>query len=110
MEERRKNKRSELKSTITIKRLDQDTTEYIDIEIVDVSKSGVGFNCKEPLIIGALYESDLRIWTQEVLHAILEIVRIEKKGDMYSYGATFVGMPAMDAFRIEAYQAFEDEK
>lgn len=110
MEERRKSKRSELKSTITIKRLDKDTTEYIDIEIVDVSKSGVGFNCREPLIIGAMYESDLRIWTQEVLHAILEIVRIEKKGDMYSYGATFVGMPAMDSFRIEAYQAFENER
>ncbi|MGN0384998.1 MAG: PilZ domain-containing protein [Lachnospiraceae bacterium] len=110
MEERRKSKRSELKSTITIKRLDQDTTEYIEIDIVDVSKSGVGFNCKEPLIIGAMYESDLRIWTQEILHAILEIVRIEKKGDMYSYGATFVGMPAMDSFRIEAYQAFENER
>lgn len=110
MEERRKSKRSELSSTITIKRLDENKAEHVDIDIVDISKSGVGFNCKEPLVIGALYESDLRIWTQEVLHAILEIVRIEKKGDMYSYGATFVGMPAMDTFRIEAYQAFENEK
>ena len=43
--------------------------------IIDVSPNGVGFLCKEVLSIGAVYESKLRIWTQEVLHAFLQIVR-----------------------------------
>ena len=81
MEERRKNNRIKLTSSLFIKRLDRDTQEKVEIEILDVSKSGVGFSCSKPLEIGAVYESHLRIWTQEVLHAFLEIVRIEKAAD-----------------------------
>lgn len=109
MEERRRNKRIELSSTLTVKRLDNGSASQIDIEIVDVSKTGVGFTCKTALEIGAVYESDLRIWTQEVLHAFLEIVRIEKKGNDYIYGAIFIGMPEMDSARIETYETVRDE-
>lgn len=87
MEERRKAKRTELTSKLLMKRLDNQKTEEVDIEVVDVSKSGVGFTCKEPLTIGAIYEAYLTIWTKEVLHAVLEIVRIEKKEDTIAYGA-----------------------
>ena len=103
MEERRKNKRIKLTSTLLMKRLDRDTQDSVEIEIIDVSKSGVGFSCSKPLEIGAVYESHLRIWTQEVLHAFLEIVRIEKVADGFVYGAIFVGMPEMEASRIEVY-------
>lgn len=108
MEERRRSKRTQLQSKIVVKRLDSGAQEELDIEVVDVSKSGVGFNCNAPLTIGAVYEAYLTIWTKEVLHAILEIVRIEKKGDTIAYGATFVGMPEMDAARIEVYQTVEE--
>lgn len=110
MEERRKAKRTELTSKLLMKRLDNQKTEEVDIEVVDVSKSGVGFTCKEPLTIGAIYEAYLTIWTKEVLHAVLEIVRIEKKEDTIAYGAVFVGLPEMDAFRIETYQTVEESK
>ncbi len=110
MEERRKAKRTELKSKIVVKRLDSNTNEEVDIEIVDVSKSGVGFTCSVPLTIGAVYQSYLTIWTKEVLHAVLEIVRIEKKADTFAYGATFVGMPEMDTARIEVYQMVEENQ
>ena len=110
MEERRKAKRTELKSKIVVKRLDSNTNEEVDIDIVDVSKSGVGFTCKVPLTIGAVYQSYLTIWTKEVLYAVLEIVRIEKKGDTFTYGASFVGMPEMDSARIEVYQTVEEHR
>lgn len=109
MDERRKNKRMELTSSITVKRLDGGNATHIDIDIIDVSKTGVGFSCNEALEIGAVYESDLRIWTQEVLHAFLEIVRIEKKGNEYLYGAIFIGMPEMDSARIETYETVRNE-
>ncbi len=108
MEERRKNKRIKLTSTLLMKRLDRDTQDSVEIEIIDVSKSGVGFSCSKPLEIGAVYESHLRIWTQEVLHAFLEIVRIEKVAEGFVYGAIFVGMPEMEASRIEVYDTINN--
>ena len=45
----------------------------------------------------------MTIWTKEVIHAFIEIVRIEKKKDTFEYGGIFVGMPEMDAQRIEVY-------
>ena len=93
-----------------MKRLDDSIHQEVEIEVVDVSKGGVGFICNVPLKIGAVYESFLTIWTKEVIHAFLQIVRIEMKGvDKYSYGASFVGMPEMDAQRIEVYQTIAEK-
>lgn len=109
MQEKRKNKRTELLSKLVIKRLDGSGVEEVGIEVNDVSKTGVGFSSDKPLTIGAVYESYLTIWTKEVLHAFIEIVRIEKTGNRFTYGAIFIGMPEMDAARIEVYQTVEDE-
>lgn len=101
-----------LASRLVMKRLDNPVQgEDVAIEVTDVSKSGVGFICTEILTIGAVYESFLTIWTKEVLHAFLEIVRIEKKeDDIFEYGAIFIGMPEMDAARIETYNTIESLK
>ena len=108
MEERRKSRRMDLQSSLVIKRLDNDdTAREVAIEIIDVSKNGVGFNCTEVLTIGAVYEAYLTIWTKEVLHAFVEIVRIEKNGDSFIYGSIFIGMPEMDAARIAIYDTVE---
>lgn len=109
MEERRKSKRTALASKLLIKRLDGNEHTEVDIEIMDVSKTGIGFVAKQPLQIGEVYESYLTIWTKEVLHAFLQIVRIELKGTDYIYGAVFIGMPEMDASRIEVYQTLHEE-
>lgn len=108
MEERRKSKRTSMPSKILMKRLDGSEKEEVAIDIVDISKSGIGFTCKEALTIGAVYESFLTIWTKEVLHAFLQIVRIELNNNEFSYGAVFIGMPEMDASRIEVYQSFNE--
>ena len=105
MEERRRSKRTEMSSTLMVKRLDQGDMQEVSIDIVDVSPNGVGFLCKEVLSIGAVYESKLRIWTHEVLH-----VRIEMKGDSYTYGAVFIGMSESDAARIRVYQTINDDE
>lgn len=110
MEERRKNKRTSMPSKLIIKQLDGGGDRQVSIEITDVSKSGIGFECREQLQVGEVYESFLTIWTKEVIHAILRIVRIELKGRTYSYGAVFVGMPDTESARIEVYQTIEDVK
>lgn len=108
MEEKRKNKRTELLSKIILKRLDGSKIEEASIDVTDVSKTGVGFVSQKALTIGAVYEAFLTIWTKEVLHAFVEIVRIVKNDDgSFEYGAIFIGMPEMDAARIETYQTVD---
>lgn len=108
MDERRKSKRTSMPSKLIIKRLDGNSSNEVAISIVDVSKDGIGFECAEPLQIGEVYESYLTIWTKEVIHAFLQIVRIELKSGSYAYGAVFIGMPEMDSARIETYQTVNE--
>jgi len=109
MQERRKSKRSELKSKLIVKKLSGSSPEEVTIDIQDVSKTGIGFNSADKLEIGGIYEAFLTIWTKEVIHAFLEIQRIEKLADnKFNYGAIFIGMPEMDMARIQVYQTVEE--
>ena len=108
MEERRKSERHPMESTIVIKRLDGTSSDEVTIDITDVSKTGIGFTCSEALTIGAIYETFLKIWTQETLHAFVEIVRIVKEADRkFNYGCIFIGMPEMDNSRIMVYETVQ---
>ena len=107
MQERRKNERHVLNSTLLMKRLDGSAAQEINISITDVSKDGIGFTCPEALTIGAVYEANLQIWTKEILHAFLEIVRIVKENGTFNYGAIFIGMPETDIARISVYETVE---
>lgn len=109
MEERRRSKRTELHASLMIKRLDAEGNKEVKIDINDISKTGIGFVCNEVLSIGNVYESYLTIWTKEVIHAFLRIVRIEMIDGRFHYGAVFIGMPEMDAARIETYQTVQEE-
>ncbi len=105
MEERRRSKRTELRSKLLVKRLDTSVEHEIGVEVMNVSKTGIGFICEDVLEIGAVYEAFLTIWTKEVLHAFIEIVRIEKKEDIYEYGGLFIGMPEFELQRIDVFNA-----
>jgi hypothetical protein len=110
MEERRKNKRMDMSSKLLLKSLNQgEEPQEVSINVINVSKTGVGFTCDHALDLGTVYESFLTIWTKEVLHAFLEIVRKEKvMDDLYEYGAIFIGMSETDASRIETYGTIHD--
>lgn len=108
-DERRKNKRTSMPSVLVIKRMDGQSNKEISINVVDVSKTGIGFKSDEFLMIGEVYESFLTIWTKEVIHSFLQIVRIELDGNGFLYGAIFIGMSETDASRIEVYQTVYDQ-
>ena len=112
MDDRRRSRRIELGSKIIIKHLDQPLVadHETDVEVIDVSKNGLGFICSDVLQIGSVYEAYLTIWTKEVIHAFIEIVRIVKKEDgLYEYGGIFIGMPEMDTARIAIYETVSIE-
>ncbi|MDE7030100.1 MAG: PilZ domain-containing protein [Lachnospiraceae bacterium] len=108
MEERRRSRRVALHSRLLVKRLDSQKHEEIGVDVKNVSKTGIGFYCEEILDIGSVYEAYLTIWTKEVIHAFIEIVRIEKQEDIYEYGGLFIGMPEFDLQRIDVYNVVND--
>lgn len=111
MEEKRRNKRLELGVDIQLERLDEagvTTLKYVHVDVLDISKSGIGFKCQKKLDIGSYYDTKVQIWTKEVIDSVIEIVRCDAQADGYRYGAVFIGMPDTDALKIDIYQMFND--
>ena len=111
MEEKRRHKRLDLKVSVQLERVDQDgitTLKYIDVDVTDISRSGIGFNAKQSLEIGSYYDSKIQIWTKEVVDAVIEIVRCEEEDGCGEYGGVFMGVADTDALEIDIYQIFND--
>jgi hypothetical protein len=110
MEERRLSKRMDLTMELLIKQLGNSDGEpkRVTVELLDVSKGGIGFACAEELKMNEVYECNLTIWTKEVIHSFVRIARIEKGEARCKYGAVFVGMSGMDLARIETYQTISE--
>ena len=84
----------ELSSHLVIKNLNG-AEESIPIEVVNVSKKGIGFICENELNAETVYEAYLTIWMKE------HIQKLDEK--RYNYGAVFIGMSEMDSMRIEVF-------
>lgn len=110
MEERRRSLRTELRAELFMKRLDQQGEEKVPIHVCDLSKGGMGFECDRELEPEAVYECNLIIWTKEEIKVFIEIVRRGETPTGYHYGASFVGMNELDAYRIQVYQTVEQYK
>lgn len=111
MEEKRRSRRLDLTGEIIIKEVGgPDNGETVDIKITDASSVGVGFVTDKQLAIGDNYEANLVIWTKEVLHVFIKIVRATVNEDGYHYGGLFIGMPEDLKQRIDVYEIIEDEK
>ncbi|WP_026507279.1 PilZ domain-containing protein [Butyrivibrio sp. MC2013] len=110
MEERRRSKRLSMSGKIIIKEMaGKEAVDEATIEILNCSRHGLGFNCNKQLMIGNNYEAYLTIWTMEVLHVFLQIVRSEQfEEGIYNYGCIFIGMPDADRQRISVYETVEE--
>lgn len=108
MDERRKAKRMDLQGTIVLNALNGES-KSINIDILDVSQSGIGFICDENLALHGMYDADLKIWTGDTIHVFIEIVRKTGEDDeVCIYGGQFVGMPEADWCRIRVYETYQD--
>ena len=114
MEEKRKDRRLELDVSIELERLDQGemtTLKLIHVDVTDLSSSGMGFRTSQPMDNGALYDTRIKIWTKEVIPAVIRIVRCEKVSENeYQCGATFVGLMSSDALKINIYSMLNPEE
>lgn len=110
MEEKRKAKRLDLDVAIELSRIDGDdgitTVKLARVDVVDLSRSGIGFFSKQELEIDSFYNTKIQIWTKDIIEAIIKIVRCKEENGGYHYGAIFVGMIDKDALKIDVYQMF----
>ncbi len=110
MEDKRKHKRLALAGELILKQLGGGgEAETAQIEITDCSRDGVGFSTDAQLTIGDNYEANLTLWTKEVLHVFVQIVRAAKVDNGFHYGGIFIGMPDSDKMRIEVYETVRDQ-
>ena len=113
MEERRRNRRLDLKVTIQLERVEDGeiiTIKYATVDVQDISKSGIGFCSSQILEIGEMYKTKVKIWTNETIRTIVKIVRCEKSENVFEYGAQFVGMNDADELKIGIYEMINEKE
>ena len=108
MEEKRKAKRMVLNAHVIIKRLDGNRHERIPVDVLNLSKTGIGFQCAQKLELNSMYEAELVLWTKETISCFINITRAADKGDVMVYGATFIGMTEHDSCKIDIYDMFTE--
>ncbi len=105
MEEKRRSRRMVLNAHLTMNPVGEAKGEKVPVDIIDISKDGLGFACETPLAMNAIYEMDLTIWTKDVIHTFVNVTRFDGRSNMY--GATFTGMNGSDQDKIKIYELFD---
>ena len=105
---RRKYKRHTLSVKLFMTRVDDDTGLGIPVEVLDISRAGVGFICEQELTNGAIYKANIKIWTGDVIPAFINVVRVSHEVGGNIYGGVFIGMPETDSCRIAVYETYQD--
>lgn len=96
--ERRREKRFPFEITLTIEELyKQDNVRIEDInetfQVVDLSKSGVGFVCEHELPLEFYFNAKITIDTKNHFYSVAKIIRKESESETtYHYGCEFVGL------------------
>ncbi len=108
--ERRRFKRMGLDINLYMTRVDEANAPGIPIEILDISRAGIGFISKSEITNGAIYKADIRIWTGDTITAFINVVRVSHDERGTVYGGIFVGMPESDWVRICVYEEFQDHE
>lgn len=110
MMEKRKYRRSELKATIQLRQCNGLEHKKISVDVNDLSREGLGFFSTNDLNIGDYYDTEIVIWTKEVIEVVIKIVRKTELPDKntISYGGEFIGLSENEKFRIDVYQCVEE--
>lgn len=108
--EKRGAKRLPLKLKLKISSLFKQHNDIItnvnaEIEIENISKTGIGFKCKEKLPLNYYFDADIDLGKGRTFWALIKIIRIEEHDYGYFYGCQFVGLADIISSRIEMYAA-----
>lgn len=113
MEEKRRTKRMPISLSLEILNLyKQDNVQvsnlHAPIEVIDISKTGIGFITESVLPLGYYFNASINLGSgEDTLHCVVEIVRSQLlEGNKTMYGCEFVGMATVLSYVFDDY----DEK
>lgn len=120
MEEKRKSKRMPAQLFLDVSSLFKQDNVKVDnvqapIEVIDVSKTGIGFLSTSILPVGYYFNARLVLGNRidSALHCVVQILRSQLCEDgKYKYGCEFVGHAAVLDYIFDDYEkslAKEDE-
>ena len=97
MEEKRRSKRMDIDVRINLKSIDVDEEDgkIYEVDVVNISRGGIAFKCKEELEIDGFYDTQITIWTKEKINTVIQVLRRNKDD---SYGGEVFGMSAAEQF------------
>ena len=75
------------------------------IEVIDVSKAGIGFRSASVLPMGYYFNARLTLSENDSLNCVVRIIRQQKSGDDYIYGCEIVGTASIMDYVINDYAA-----
>lgn len=107
MEEQRRNVRVPVKLDLEVSDIfKQDNVKvsniHAPIEVVDISRNGIGFVAKSVLPVGFYFNARLELDKMKAINCVVQIVRQRKSEDgIYHYGCEFIGMPAVFDYIFE---------
>lgn len=107
--ERRRFKRLPINIQLAVNKVfkqDNDIIEGIDadIEVFDMSKTGIGFISEGKLPLNYYFDIRIELPENDFFMAVIKIVRIVEKEDKTIYGAEFVGLAPFLALKIDTYE------
>mgnify|MGYP002520593940 CR=1 FL=1 len=110
MQEKRKHNRLPIKLTLEVSNLFKQDGVRIDsldaqIEVFDISKSGIGFMSESKLPIDYYFNATIEFEnSDEIILSVVKILYVTPIGDSgFRYGCEFVGLPSMYDHIFDAY-------
>lgn len=111
MQEKRRSKRLPIQLELVVSRLfKQEASETVEvnqpIQVVDVSKLGIGFVSTNDLPLNFYFNAKLELGSAEnSLYCVVQIIRKQQKeGNLFSYGCEFVGLAPVLGFIFDEYE------
>ena len=75
------------------------------IEVIDISKAGIGFKSVSKLPIGYYFNARLVLAEQDALNCVVRIIRQQELDEGYLYGCEIVGTASIMDYVINDYAA-----
>ncbi len=73
------------------------------IEVIDISKAGIGFKSKSVLPIGYYFNARLVLAENDALNCVVRIIRQQQREEDYVYGCEIVGTASIMDYVINDY-------
>ena len=115
--EKRRAKRADVNAVISINRLDNGEYSHykdskkINVNIIDVSETGISFSTQEPIEINSYYNTDLDFDGCARIKAVVQIVRKDDSNpNNIIYGGRFIGISTEDQFKLSVFRIVSENK